>query len=141
MNALRLFTVVVAALATGLANAQTAPASAPEAPLQPGLAALVAPRDAALRAAGVQQIIARTGKQRRDIQVMTQYGPAYFAWPKNVAPVTFEIYFNTNGATAAFANDFGEANKARFTAALDAIVPLAIRGANSARANAQRPRS
>jgi hypothetical protein len=141
MNALRLLAFLVATLAAGAAGAQKSPAPADEAPLQPGLVALVAPRDAELRAAGVTQIIARTGKARRDIQVLTDYGPSYLGWPKNVAPVTFEIYFNTNAPTTAFAHEYSEANKAKFQAALDAIAPLAVRAANTARANRLRPRA
>ena len=114
---------------------------APEAPAQPGLVALVASRDAAVRDSGIQQIIARTGKAKRDIQVLTLYGPLYFAWPKNVAPVPFELYFNAGGDTAGFAHDFTDATRPTFSAALDAILPLAMRGAASARAHAQRPRN
>ena len=47
--------------------------------LQPALVKHVAPRGPELAAAGIKGIAARTGRQRRDIQVVTQFGPAYFA--------------------------------------------------------------
>ena len=137
MIIVRWVALVVALVAAGPGHA----APTPEAPAQPGLAALVAPRDAELRAAGVNQILARTDKAKRDIQVLTQYGALYFAWPKNVAPVPFEIYFNAGGPTAAFANGFNDATKSRYAAALDAIVPEVLRRAAAARASAQRPRT
>ena len=133
----RWIVLVVALLGGGPSVA----APAPEAPAQPGLVALVASRDAAVRDSGIQQIVARTGKAKRDIQVLTLYGPLYFAWPKNVAPVPFELYFNAGGDTAGFAHDFTDATRPTFSAALDAILPQAMRGAASARAHAQRPRN
>lgn len=141
MTSMRHLVLAVALLGAGTSLAATAAAPAGDAPVQPGLAALVASRDAELRAAGVEQILARTDKGRRDIQVLTTWGPSYFPWPKNVKPVAFEIYFNTNGQTDAFAHDFSDATRATFRAALDAIVPQAIRGAANARAARLRPRS
>ena len=144
MNRTRLtafaFAVFVAVLPVTLASAQAPAKSAANPPEQPGLAALLEPNVAKLRAAGVRQITARTGKQRRDIQVLSQYAPVYFGWPKNVAPVEFEIYLNPDGQTAAYANDFNDATKPKFSAALDAIVPQALRGATNAKATAQRPK-
>lgn len=141
MIALRQLAFAVALLGAGTSLLAYAAPPAADAPVQPGLSALVASRDAELRAAGVEQILARTGKGRRDIQVLTTWGPVYFPWSKNVKPVAFEIYFNTNGQTDAFAHDFSDATKASFSAALDAIVPQAIRGAANARAARLRPRA
>jgi UDP-N-acetylglucosamine enolpyruvyl transferase len=108
----------------------------------PALAELVGPRAAEMHAAGVRSIGARIGKGRRDIQVETQYGYAYFAWPKNVTPIEFAIYPKV-GATvyvSVYAADYTEADKARYAAAFDAIIPEAIRQAGVARAATQRPR-
>ena len=106
----------------------------------PALTALVAPRAAELQAAGIQSILARTGKRRRDIQVLTQWGPAYFGWPKGVAPVVFEIYVARNGTAQVYTEGYGESNKARYAAALDAVVPEAIRQARNVRAAFLRPK-
>ena len=104
------------------------------------LAPLVAPRTAELSAAGVQKVVARTGKNKRDIQVLTQWGPLYFPWPKNVTPVTFEIYVEGPNAFDVIAAGYDESNKARYAAAFDAVLPLAVRSANAARVQAQRPK-
>src|SRR5512142_1717871 len=89
MNSIvRVGTFAVATLVACGALAQ--PAATPEVPVQPGLAALVVPRVPELRAAGVKQILARTDKGRRDIQVNAQYGTSYLAWPKGSTPVPFE---------------------------------------------------
>jgi hypothetical protein len=115
------------------------PATA-NAPAQPALSALVAPRASELADAGVQKITARTGKDIRDIQVLTQYGPAYFAWPKNVTPVLFEIAVGTGNAITVTANDYSEANKARYVAAFDAVIPRALAQASNLKTRALRPR-
>ena len=95
-----------------------------------------------MHAAGVRSIGARIGKGRRDIQVETPYGYAYFAWPKNVTPIEFAIYLKV-GATiyaSVYAADYTGADRARYAAAFDAIIPEAIRQAGVARAATQRPR-
>jgi hypothetical protein len=140
MHILRHFLVVVSFLGAGTSFAATTASPVVEATEQPGLAALIAPRSAELREVGIQQIIARTGKQRRDIQVMTQYGSVYFAWPKNVAPVTFEVYLGNEGRLSAYASDFNESSRAQYLAAIDAIFPEAMRGARNAKARALRPK-
>jgi hypothetical protein len=104
------------------------------------LAPLVAPRSAELSAAGVQKVVARTGKNKRDIQVITRWGPAYFPWPKGVTPVTFEVYIEAANKLDVIADGYIEANKARYAAAFDAVFPLAIQSANAARIQAQRPK-
>jgi len=140
MTTLRLFAFAVAALTSASALSQ-APIK-PEAPESPGLAALVQPRVPELRAAGVKQIVVRTGKGRRDIQALTNFGPVYLAWPKGVAEqVPFEIYLNSDGTNGVFATGFSDATRAKFSAALDAVVPQVIKGANQARANSQRPKA
>jgi len=108
----------------------------------PALAELVGLRAAEMQAAGIRSIGARIGKGRRDIELETQYGYAYFAWPKNVTPIEFAIYLKV-GATvyaSVYAADYTEADKARYAAAFDAIIPEAIRQAGVARAATQRPR-
>lgn len=104
------------------------------------LAPLVAPRAAELSAAGVQKVVARTGKKKRDIQVITKWGPAYFPWPKGVTPVTFEIYVESANAIDVSAAGYTEANKGRYAAAFDAVLPQAVRSANAVRAQAMRPK-
>jgi hypothetical protein len=120
-------------------------AQQPSAPTQAdatfaALSPVVAARTAELSAAGVKKIVARTGKGKRDIQVLTQWGPAYLAWPKNVTPVTFEVYVEAPNAFDVIADGYSDANKARYAAAFDALVPPAVRAANSLRAQAQRPK-
>lgn len=109
-------------------------------PAQPALSALVAPRASELADAGVQKITARTGKDALDIQVLTEYGPAYFGWPKNVTPVPFEIAVGAGNAVTVNANDYSETNKARYAAAFDAVIPWALAQANDLKTRALRPR-
>ena len=135
-------TLAALAAATLLA---TAWAQQPSSPTQAqatfaALAPIVAPRTAELSAAGVQKIVARIGKGKRDIQILTRWGPAYLAWPKNVTPVVFEIYVEAPNAFDVIADGYSDAAKARYSAALDALVPLAVRAASSLRAQAQRPK-
>lgn len=108
----------------------------------PALSELVGSRAAEMQAAGIRSIGARIGKGRRDIQIETQYGYAYVAWPKNVTPIEFAIYLKVGATVYAtvYAADYTEADKARYAAAFDAIIPEAIRQANVARAATQRPR-
>ena len=138
MHTLRLlFFFVGSSIAVTAFGANTAAVT----PARPELAPLVAPRSVELREAGIQKIVTRTGKKRRDIQVFTQYGPVYFAWPKNVTPVLFEIELGQGGTPTVRASDYSDSDKARYAAAFDAIFPEALRGARSARATAQRPRA
>ena len=69
MHDLRHFLVAVSLLmaSAGTSFAATTAPPAAEATEHPALAALVAPRAADLRAAGIQRIIARTGKPRRQV--------------------------------------------------------------------------
>ena len=107
---------------------------------QPALSVLVAPRASELDDAGVQRIIARSGNSPLDIQVLTQYGPAYFGWPTNVAPVPFEIAVGAGNAVTVDASDYSEANKARYAAAFDAVIPRALAQASNLKTRALRPR-
>jgi len=104
------------------------------------LSPLVGPHTAALSSAGVEEVVARTGKNKRDIQVLTKWGPAYFPWPKGVTPVTFDIYVKAPNAFDVTADGYTEANKARYAAAFDAVLPQAVRSANAVRAQAMRPK-
>jgi hypothetical protein len=141
--------VLVLALIAGVLGtpAMAQPSAAPASkaattalPAQPALAALVEARGPQLAAAGIQRIVARTGKQRRDLQVSSRYGPIYFGWPKGVKPVTFELDVGSAGAVSVRAEGAVEADKALYAAAFDAVIPEAIRLARDARARAERPR-
>ena len=105
-----------------------------------GLSALVAPHAKQLQAAGIQSILTRTGKRRRDIQVLTQWGPTYFPWPKGVTPAVFEIYVAKDGTAEVYTDGHSESTKARYAAAFNAVVPEAIRQAGLTRAAATKPK-
>lgn len=122
------------------AIAQPAAGGAPAAKPDPGLSALAASRAADLNAAGVQKIVARTGKNKRDIQVLTTWGPAYFGWPKGASPAPFELVVKGNNAVAVSASGYTDAKRAQYASALDAIVPEAVRVASELRAKATRPK-
>ena len=113
----------------------------PAAPVQPALTALVEPRAAEASAVGINRIVARTGERQRDIQVMTASGPVYFAWPANVTPFEFVIDFGDGGAPTARSDGYTDADKARFAAALDAVLTEAVRSVRANNAWATRPRS
>ncbi len=143
MNMLSIMIAVVAAALSAPGLAQPAPAPAPPTQADRTFAALapvVAPRTAELSAAGVQKIVARTDKGKRDIQVMTRWGPTYFPWPKGVTPVAFEVYVEAPNKFDVIAEGFADADKARYAAAFDAVVPQAVRSANALRAQAQQPK-
>jgi len=114
---------------------------APAAPVQPALTALVAPRADEVSSVGINRIIARTGERQRDIQVMTANGPVYFAWPASVTPFEFVIDFGEGGVPTARADGYSDTEKARYAAALDAVLSEAVRSVRSNNAWATRPRS
>jgi hypothetical protein len=116
------------------------PAAPAPTPVQPALGALVQARGAELAAAGIDAIVARTGKQRRDLQVRSRYGPIYFGWPKGVKPVTFELAVASNGVVTVRAQGADAAGLDDYRAAFDAVIPEAIRLARDAKARAERPR-
>jgi len=104
------------------------------------LVPLILPHAAALSAAGVQKVVARTGKKKRDVQVTTRWGPAYFPWPKGVTPVAFDLYVTAADDFVVSADGYTEANKPRYAAAFDAVLPQAVRSANAVQAQATRPK-
>ena len=52
----------------------------------------------------------------------------------------FEIADSAGNAVTVDASDYSEANKARYAAAIDAVVPRALAQANDLKARALRPR-
>lgn len=104
------------------------------------LSPLVAPRVAELHAAGVQKIVARTGKGRRDIQVLTRWGTTYLPWPKDVKPAEFDLLVEAPTVIDLTAPGYTDATKATYAAAFDAVLPRALRVANEARVAAMRPK-
>jgi hypothetical protein len=108
--------------------------------LQPALVKHVAPRGPELAAAGIKSIAARTGRQRRDIQVVSQFGPAYFAWPKGAAPAIFEIEVEAANNVEVWTTGYTPADEARYRAAIDAVIPEAVRAAARVREQATRPK-
>ena len=138
MTTIRMLTMLAALLLPSWAAAQAAPAAKSALVEQPGLLALVQPRIAELREAGITQIIGRTGT-RNNIQVLTSRGPAYMRWPRGTTPVAFELYFNDNNTNAAFAADFQD--KAKWDATMKAVLPQALKQAENVRRSATRPRA
>jgi len=108
--------------------------------LQPALVKHATPRGPELAAAGIASIAARTGRQRRDIQVVTAYGPGYFAWPKGTTPAIFEIEVEAASNVEVWTTSYTPADEARFKAAIDAVIPEAVRTAARVRAQMTRPK-
>ena len=132
-------------IALSVASLLAAPALAawklaPAKPVQPVLTTLVTPRAAEVSSVGINRIVARTGEQGRDIQVMTAQGPIYFAWPANVTPVEFVIDVSEGGALTVRAEGYTDGNNARYAAALEAILSEAVRQVESNNVWATRPR-
>jgi hypothetical protein len=92
-----------------------------------------------LQAAGIKSILTRTGKNRRDIQVQTKWGQAYFPWPKGVTPALFEIYIANDGTAEVYTENYIDGTKPRYAAAFDAVIPEAIRQASLMRSAADKP--
>lgn len=138
--------ILLAALAAALAAPALAqqpaggPATAGEWTLQPALVKHVAPRGPELAAAGIKSIAARTGRQRRDIQVVTAFGPGYFAWPKGATPAIFEIEVEAANNVEVWTTGYTPADEARYRAAIDAVIPEAVRAAARVRAQMTRPK-
>ncbi len=138
-----LLTAFAAAALAAPALAQQAaagPASAGEWTLQPALVKHVTPRGPELAAAGIKSIAARTGRQRRDIQVVTAFGPGYFAWPKGATPAIFEIEVEAANNVEVWTSSYTPADEARYRAAIDAVIPEAVRTAARVRAQMTRPK-
>jgi len=125
---------VLTALSTTVSNAQTAAPTANSAGgttvkfVQPGLAEVAGPRVNEAVGAGITKITATTGKGWRSIIVQSPWGDSYFGWPKNLKPVAFTIVSSTpaGGATIS-APGLNDANKSDYKAAIEAIVPFAIK--------------
>lgn len=138
-----LLTAFAAAALAAPALAQPAaagPASAGEWTLQPVLVKHVTPRGPELAAAGIKSIAARTGRQRRDIQVVTAFGPGYFAWPRGATPAIFEIEVEAANNVEVWTSSYTPADEARYRAAIDAVIPEAVRTAARVRAQMTRPK-
>jgi hypothetical protein len=71
----------------------------------------------------------------------TGYGPVYFAWPKNGTPMAFVIEVGKGGALTVRADGYTEADKARYAAAIEAVIPEAVRRTRSNNAWATRPKT
>lgn len=98
--------------------------------VQPGLLEVTGPRVNEAIAAGIQKISATPGKGARSVEVASPWGNIYFAYPKDVKPVAFTIEHAKKANTVTVsAPGFTEANKADYKAAVDAIVPKAIKDA------------
>jgi hypothetical protein len=88
---------------------------------------------------GIRSVAARTGKQRRDIQVTTDWRPLYFAWPKGVSPAPFELRVDKASLKVA-PSSYAEKDQPLYAKAFDAVLPEAVRHANELRAQALRPK-
>ena len=131
----KLFAIVfAAALCAGVTNAQTAPEAPPArtvTAVQPGLLEVTGPQVNDVYGAGIQTIIATPGKGRHSISVYSPWGHIYFNWPKDVKPVAFTIETAKNGGVTISAPGFTEANKADYKAAIEAVVPIAMKKAKA----------
>jgi len=130
--------LVLAVSGSAIAQDTTKKPASP--PVQAALSQHVAPRAATLNASGIQTIAARTGRNRRDIQVLSQYGTIYFGWPKNIAPATFDLEVGKGGVPTVRAANYTDADRARYMAALDAVLPEALKRAEEAKSLRQRPK-
>jgi len=133
-----LLALVLAAPSHGQPTA--APAASPAASADTDLVALVGPRAAELSGAGVEKIVARTDKGKRNIQVLTKYGALYFGWPKGAKPIAFTMELG-RGPVVVHASDHGAAARARYAAAFDALIPEVLDRTAKAKAWAERPRT
>jgi hypothetical protein len=123
--------LIAAALGVGMGNAQTAPTVKA---IQPGLVEVAGPRVIEAVAAGIQKLTATPGKGGQSIAVQSPWGEIYFDWPKDVKPMAFTI--ETGGTPAAMtatisAPGFTQANRADYKAAIEAVVPMAIKQAQA----------
>lgn len=130
MHKLAVVLFVVTAFCTASSNAQTAaPATTTTVKyIQPGLVEVVGPRVNEVVGAGITRITATPGKGWRSITVQSPWGDSYFGWPRNLKQVPFTIVNSqpTGGATIS-APGLNDANKADYKAAIEAIIPFAIR--------------
>ncbi len=129
MKAMTAALFAAATLAVGAADAQTAAPAQPKTTvkaIQPGLLEAAGPRVDEVIAGGIQKITATTGKKNRDILVKSPWGDSYFAWPKGVKPMPFEITVAKDRTATISAPQFSDATKADYKAAIDAVVPVAL---------------
>ena len=130
MNKFAVALLLMTALVAGASSAQTAaPAAGTKVKfVQPGLVEVAGQRVNEVVAVGIKRITATTGKGWRSIIVQSPWGDSYFGWPKNLKPVAFTIVNGTpaGGATIS-APGLTDANKADYKAAIEAIVPFAIK--------------
>ena len=131
MRTLAVILFAVAALGATSSNAQSATKTAAPVTVkavEPGLYEVAGERVQQVAAAGVQKITATPGKGRRAIAVESPWGSSYFDYPKNVKQVPFEIWVggSAGGATIS-APGFDDTNKADYKAAIEAIIPHAIK--------------
>mgnify|MGYP006320309011 CR=1 FL=1 len=137
MRKLHLVLFAAAAIVTGAVLAQTPAPAAAATPartvkaVQPGLLEVTGPRVNDAVAAGIQKITATPGKKGKSITVQSPWGYIYFDWPKDVKPVAFTIETGKGGGATISAPGFTEANKADYRAAVDAVVPKAIKDAQA----------
>ena len=122
--------VVFAVPATAQPPATGTPAATVKA-VQPGLLEVTGPRVSEAVAAGIQHIKATPGKGARAIEVRSPWGNIYTAWPKDVKQVAFTIETGKGGGATISAPGFTEANKADYKAAVDAVIPKAIKDAQA----------
>ena len=103
--------------------------------VQPGLVEVSGGRINQAVAAGITKITATPGKGNRSVEVHSPWGNIFFGWPKDVKPVAFTIAASPKAGTATIsAPGFTEANKADYKAAVDAVVPMAIKRAEAQKA-------
>lgn len=103
--------------------------------VQPGLFEVAGSRVNEVVAARIQKITATRGKGSRAIAVQSPWGYSYLGFPKSVKPVAFTIEVGkpAGGATIS-APGFSDANKADCKAAIEAIIPFAVKWTNDIRA-------
>jgi hypothetical protein len=112
---------------TNAQNAPDAPPARTVTAVQPGLLEVTGPHVNDVYGAGIQKIIATPGKGGKSISVYSPWGHIYFDWPKDVKPVAFTIETAKNGGVTISAPGFTEANKDDYRAAIEAVVPIAIK--------------
>ena len=142
MHKLSAVVLLSAALGVTVIHAQTAPAGVTTRSvkaIQPGLFEVAGPRVHEASAAGLMKITAAPGMGAKSIYVESPYGPIYFDWPKDVKPVAFTIDMGkgTGGTAEISAPGFNDGNKGDYKAALDAIIPLAIKQSAAQRSRKQ----
>jgi hypothetical protein len=140
MKARALFVLMLVGVAFAAPAVAQQPATAPTVKaVQPGLLEVTGPRVNDAVAAGIQKITAVPGKGRRSIEVRSPWGNIYFDWPKDVKPVAFTIEAGKQGGATISAPGFTEANKADYKAAVEAVVPRAIKDAQAQKTTRTKP--